>query len=139
MKLQISPFEKALHQLRTSLDFLSSTAAKNDPALYAQFRAASIQAFEYSYELSIKMMRRQMAQVLASPQDLSQFTFADLMRSAADAGLISDVKRFLLYRDARNRTSHTYEEDAAQEVASVIPDFFNDATFLVEQLRKRNT
>jgi nucleotidyltransferase substrate binding protein (TIGR01987 family) len=138
MKLEFAPLEKALAQLKKSLDFLHSPLAVQDRELYAQFRGASIQAFEYSYELTIKMIRRQLAQMIANPQDLTQFTFADLIRVAADSGLVGDVKRFLLYRDARNRTSHTYEEDTAQQVVDVIPDFFKDASFVVEQLRKRN-
>jgi len=139
MKLEISPYEKALDQLRTSLDYLQSPLSKKDAALYAQFRGASIQAFEYSYELAAKMIRRQLAQTVANPQDLAQETFADLIRMAADAGLVKDVKRFLVYRDARNRTSHTYDEDTATDVAKVIPDFYKDASFLLEQLRKRNS
>jgi len=138
MKLEFSPLEKALDQLRKSLDFLNSPMAKKDAALYAQFRGASIQAFEYSYELAIKMIRRQLAQIVSNPQDLAQSTFADLIRSAADAGLLRDVKNFLVYRDARNRTNHTYEEDTAEDVVKVIPDFSKEASFLVEQLRKRH-
>ena|ERR1017187_9542327 len=139
MKLQISPYEKALGQLRESLNYLGSPAAKKDVALYAQFRGASIQAFEYSFELAVKMIRRQLAQIVPNPQDLVQMTFADLIRTAADAGLIDNVKRILTYRDARNQTSHTYDEDKAADVAKVIPDFYKDASFLLEQLRKRNS
>src|SRR5688572_29120258 len=95
MKLQIAPLEKALDQLQRCVDYLSSPMAKADPALYAVFRGASNQAFEYSYELSVKMARRQLAQIVANPHELAQLTFADLMRSAGDAGLIQDVKRFL--------------------------------------------
>jgi hypothetical protein len=62
MKLEISPYEKALGQLRESLNYLGSPAAKKDAALYAQFRAASIQAFEYSYELAINMIRNERCQ-----------------------------------------------------------------------------
>jgi hypothetical protein len=56
MKLQLKSFEKALTQLRRSLDYLVSPMAQDDPLLYPQFRAASIQAFEFSYALSVKMI-----------------------------------------------------------------------------------
>ena len=138
MKLQLGPLDKALRQLQASLDYLNSDRAKKDRSLAAQFRGASIQAFEYSYELAVKMIRRRLAQIVPTPQDLSQATFADLMRAAADAGLVKDVKRFLVYRDARNRTSHTYEEKTASEVAREIPSFLKDAGFLLTQLRKHN-
>ena len=138
MKLQITPYEKALDQLKKSLDYMDSPMAKKDVALHAQFRGATIQAFEYSYELAVKMIRRQLAQMVPNPQDLAQMTFADLIRMAADAGLVKDVKRFLVYRDARNRTSYTYEEDAAEDVVKVVPDFLQDASFLLEELRHRH-
>ena len=139
MKLEINPYEKALGQLRESLHYLESPAAKKDAALHAQFRGATIQAFEYSFELAVKMIRRQLAQIVSTPQDLVQMTFADLIRTAADAGLVDNVKRFLNYRDARNQTSHTYDEDKAADVVKVVPDFYKDASFLLEQLRKRNS
>jgi hypothetical protein len=53
--------------------------------------------------------------------------------------LINNVKRFLSYRDARNQTSHTYDEEKATDVASVIPGFYKDATYLLKQLRQRNS
>ena len=139
MKLQLSPFEKALDQLKKSLGYLKSPMAKKEPALYEQFRGASIQAFEYSFELSVKMIRRQLSQMVTNPQELTQSTFADLIRTAADAGLVEDVKRFLVYRDARNQTSHTYDAKTAEEVVKVVPDFFQDASFLLKQLQKRNS
>jgi nucleotidyltransferase substrate binding protein (TIGR01987 family) len=139
MKLQTTPFEKALVQLRTSLDYLRSPMAKKDPKLYLQFRGASIQAFEYSFELAAKLIRRQLAQIIPDSQEVTQMTFADLIRTAADMGLINDVKRFLSYRDARNQTSHTYDEEKATDVARVIPGFYKDALYLLKQLRQRNS
>ena len=139
MKLQISPYEKALGQLRKSLDYFQSPTTKKDVELYAQFRGASIQAFEYSYELAINMIRRQLSQIVQNPQELVQMTYADLIRTAADSGLIDNVKRFLMYRKARNQTSHTYDEKRAMNVAKVIPGFYKDALFLLDQLHKRNS
>jgi nucleotidyltransferase substrate binding protein (TIGR01987 family) len=138
MKLLLKPLEKALKQLQRSLTYLGSPPAKKDPVLREQFRAASIQAFEYSYELAAKMIRRQLAQIEPSSAEVREMAFADLLRTAADAGLIPDVKRFLDYRDARNRTSHTYEESTAKEVAKVIPHFVKDVSFLLTELQKRN-
>ncbi len=60
MKIDFSAFEKAIKQLDKSLGFLHSELAQNNPDLYEQFRAAVIQAFEYTFELAIKMLRRQL-------------------------------------------------------------------------------
>lgn len=38
----------------------------------------------------------------------------------------------------RSKSSHTYDEDIALEVVSVIEDFIAEARALLEQLQKRN-
>ena len=60
------------------------------------------------------------------------------MRAAADAGIIRDPVKFMIYREMRNITSLTYEESSAEEVISVVDDFLKDMDYLVDQLRRRN-
>ena len=139
MKIELEPFRKALKQLETSLHFFNSKESKSDLALHMQFRAATIQGFEFSFELAIKMIRRQLSLMITDQQLLAQATFADIIRMAADAGLVTDVKSFLAYRDARNRTSHTYDEMTADQVVEIIPSFFKEATYLLGQLEKRQS
>jgi nucleotidyltransferase substrate binding protein (TIGR01987 family) len=138
MKLDITPIQKALAQLEKSLAFYHSDIARKDPEIREQFRAACIQAFEFNYELAYKFIRRQLAQIVPSPQSLVQMAFPDLIRSAADAGMIPDVKRFLIYRDKRNLSSHAYDIKKAEEVISVLSDFLKDMQFLVSELKRRN-
>ena len=51
MKLDLTAFEKALQQLEKSYAYSQSPLAGQDKELFIQFRSASIQAFEYSYEI----------------------------------------------------------------------------------------
>jgi ribosomal protein L29 len=90
MKLDLTPLEKALAQLEQSLSCLRSELAAGDSGLRAQFRAAAIQGLERTYELAVKMIRRQMAQISAVPAELAEMSFKDLIREAADAGLVVD-------------------------------------------------
>ena len=83
------------------------------------------------------MIRRQLEQIVGVQEDLRHMNFADFIRTAAEA-LIPDVKRFLRYRQARNLTSHTYDENKAEEVISVLNDFISDVHFLLNELSKRN-
>ena len=62
MKLDYSSLAQAVIQLQKSLDYLHSDLAREDSGLREQFRAATIKAFEYSYELAVKMIRRQLVQ-----------------------------------------------------------------------------
>ena len=111
MKLDYSSLERAVAQLQKSFDYFHSDLARKDAGLREQFRAATIQAFEFSYELAIRMIRRQLAQIVANPDELQQIDFADLMRDAADARIVRDVPAYLRYREMRNKTSHTYNAD----------------------------
>ena len=91
MKLDYSSLEGAVAQLQKSFDYLHSDLARKDAQLREQFRAATIQAFEFSYELAIKAIRRQLALIVANPGELHEIDFADLMRDAADAGIVRDA------------------------------------------------
>ena len=55
-----------------------ATGARHDEEL----RDAVIQRFEYSYELSWKMMRRVLAAEAASPSAIASWSFRDLFREA---------------------------------------------------------
>ena len=91
MKLDVSALEKALSQLEQSLSYLRSKLSADDPGLRIQFRSAAIQGFEFTYELAVKMIRRQLSQIAAVPAELAEMAFKDLIRKAADAGLVLDL------------------------------------------------
>lgn len=136
--LDTSALRSALGQLETSLVYLRSEASQRDAGLRQQFRAAVIQAFEFTYELAIRMTRRQLAEIVATPADLREMAFMDLMRAASDAGLIRDARPFKLYRDRRNETAHTYDAAKAEQVLSIVEDFVADVRFLHDELARRN-
>src|SRR5882757_5564859 len=105
MKLDLSALRDAVAALEKSLGYLYSELAK-DPDLREQFRAACIQAFEFTYEVGYKMLKRQLEQIASNPAEIDQMTFMQVIRSGAEAGLIADIARFKDYRDKRNITSH---------------------------------
>lgn len=138
MKIDFTPLKNAMSQLETSVNYLNSDLAHNDPNLRIQFRNSSIQCFEFTYELSYKMIRRQLEQIVGTTDELRQMNFADFIRTAAEAGLIPDVKRFIIYRQRRNLTSLTYDEKKAEEIIVILDDFIRDIHYLLNQLSERN-
>lgn len=138
MRLDVSPLVKAVGQLEKSLGFLRSDLAASEPALRDQFRAASIQAFEYVYELATKMIRRQLEQIVPNPSELREVSFLDLMRTAADSGLVRDPRVWGEYRELRNQTSQTYDEGKAEGLVARLEGFLQDARFTTSELERRN-
>ena len=58
-------------------------------------------------------------------------------RTGAERGLLPDVDAWLVFRDQRNITSHTYNAIKAAEVAAIIADFADHAQELLVQLEAR--
>ena len=138
MKLDYSSLENAVAQLQRSFDYLHSDLARKDAGLREQFRAATIQAFEFSYELAVRMIRRQLALIVANPDELREIDFADLMRDAADAGIVRDAPTYMRYREMRNRTSHTYNVERAEETVASMDEFLRDMHLLLKEFGDRN-
>ncbi|MBI2094699.1 MAG: nucleotidyltransferase substrate binding protein [Candidatus Omnitrophica bacterium] len=139
MKIDYSAFEKAIDQLEKSRGFLRSEMAAGNKDLYEQFRAASIKAFEYTYELALKMIRRQLDQIAINPEELREMAFMDFIRTAHEAGLVREVPAFKVYREKRNITAHTYDADKAEEILPVLDPFLRDARYILGELKKRNS
>ncbi len=99
-------------------------------------RDACIQRFEYSYELAHKMLRRYLA--ASEPAGIQELSFPDLIRLGYERGLLAqswDVWK--AFRDARNATSHAYDEAKANSVVEKTPEFATAARFLAEQIEAR--
>jgi len=139
MTLDFSPLENAVGQLEKSLRYAHSPMALEDPELFEQLRNSVIQCFEFTYELSHKMLRRFLKETAASPDDFESMPFAELIRTGNEQGLLrSDWGRWKSYRQARTDSSHTYDEKKAVAVYEVAEDFVEEARFLYEKLHHRS-
>ncbi|WP_333607554.1 nucleotidyltransferase substrate binding protein [Arsukibacterium sp.] len=67
-----------------------------------QIRDDLVQRFEFTYEISHKMLKRYLEHSSASPEQFDQMPFADLIRSDNEQGLLqSDWPVWRGYRDMR--------------------------------------
>ncbi len=131
--LDLTTLTKVIKSLGTALAELKRK--KDDVYL----KDACIKRFEYTYELSHKMLRRQLEVMAATPIDIVQLSFQQLIRTAAERGLIyNSWDVWHKYREARNKTSHTYDEAIANEILADIPVFHKEAKYLLKQLNKHN-
>nr|VFK39877.1 MAG: nucleotidyltransferase substrate binding protein, HI0074 family [Candidatus Kentron sp. TC]VFK57188.1 MAG: nucleotidyltransferase substrate binding protein, HI0074 family [Candidatus Kentron sp. TC] len=100
-----------------------------------QIRDGLIQRFEFTYEISHKMLRRYLRAISPTPEEVDRMAFADLIRAANERGLLrGDWPVWRGYREMRAKTSHTYDVDVALEVVACIPDFLEEARFLNQRL-----
>src|SRR5688572_10594092 len=135
--LDFSVFKNALEQLRKSLAFLNSDLAQ-DRDVYEQFRSATIQAFEYCYELSHKSLKRFLRVKTPSAETIDEMTFSEMIRTGYEKGLLKNSwSVWQNYRDARNKSSHAYEESVANTVLQKIPDFLEEASYLYRKLEEK--
>ena len=102
-----------------------------------ELRDACIQRFEYTFELSWKMLKRRLELDLPDAHSVDAMSFRDLVRTGAERGLLRDVDAWMVFRDKRNITSHTYNAAKAAEVAAIIPSFALQAGELLTALEAR--
>jgi nucleotidyltransferase substrate binding protein (TIGR01987 family) len=130
--LDLTSFDKALLRLEEALQ---AYAVAPDNTLY---RDATIQRFEFTYEIAHKMLKRYLEMTAPNPAAIDEMAFADMIRTGSEQGLLRSAwDKWKDYRKARGTTSHTYDEAKAMEVVAIIPDFLSEAQSLRDQLRKR--
>ena len=132
----MSPPTIDLTSLRKALGWLTEALAvwhdqPEGTVLKPHLRSAVIQSFEFSYELSLRSLRRVLIERSGSADRVTDLSFNDLLRSAADAGLLPDPAAWRLWRALRNATSHAYDEARAEQVAQDAGRFCVDAQALL--------
>ena len=96
-------------------------------------RAGLIKHFEFTYELSWKLMQRRVRDFFGSRAD-GLYTRRDVFRYAGEMGLIRSVERWMRHHEARNLTAHTYNEETSRRVLAAIPGFLDDCRELIRAL-----
>ncbi|MDR1228391.1 MAG: nucleotidyltransferase substrate binding protein [Azoarcus sp.] len=103
-----------------------------------QIRDGLIQRFEFTYEISHKMLKRFLEMTSSSPAEFDGMSFQDLIRTGNERGLLlGDWPKWKDYRDMRAKTSHTYNEDVALKVVAGIPGFLEEAIYLQKRLNEK--
>jgi len=138
MALDLTSLQKAVTSLESSINVANShIKGEVDTAIEQVIRAGVIQNFEFTYELCIKFLKRWI-ELNVSGSNPDSITFKELLRIAAESQLIQDLDDWTEYREARNETSHTYDNDKADDVFNVARNFAKDARQLLLTLEKKN-
>ena len=122
-QISISPLKKAADSLTLALQ------QKKDDFM----RDAVIQRFEYTYELSWKLLKR----YLEALSNQREYNVRDIFREAGKQGLIDSMENWLIYHRAKNLTSHTYDEIIAEETYVAAKAFSEDVLKLISVLERK--
>lgn len=117
-------FEKALIALEEAHSECSHQVPNSKA--FKLFRDATIQRFEFCVELGWKVAIKSLGLPSTSPKPA--------LREMLRAGLITDIDRWFDFIEARNKSSHTYDENIAAEVFSEISDFISFARELLSKI-----
>jgi len=138
MILELSGLKRAVESLERAVE---TTASPEAEALSERarevLRAGVIQNFEFTYELCWKFIKRWLERNIGATY-VDGVTRRELFRRGAENALIDDVDGWMDYHHARNETSHTYNQDTAEEVFEHAKRFLGDAKALLAILEKKN-
>ncbi len=122
-------YVKAYRKLSEAIEYVNykkkqnSEEIKDDSVLNDIVKQGLIQCFEYTHELGWNVMKD-----YAEYQGNSEIAGSrDATREAFKMKLISDGKVWMNMVENRNRTSHTYNEETANEIYQLIIDEYNKA------------
>jgi nucleotidyltransferase substrate binding protein (TIGR01987 family) len=123
MKFDILPLEKADISLKNGIAQFQAVADSGN--LKDMVRDGVIQRFEYTFELSWKMIKRYLE--MCVPEKIDEMSSKDMFRRGMETGLITDSVKWFVFRAARNKTSRTYDKKAAKLVYNAAAEFLPHA------------
>jgi len=119
-EIDITPLLEA----KKTLDF-GIVTAKSDLE-----KAGAIQAFEYTYELCWKTMKR-----ILTNQNIETSIPKDIFRTAAQFNLIEDAEIWFTFIKKRNETVHTYNRETAEKIFRFLPSFQKEVEKFITKIQ----
>jgi nucleotidyltransferase substrate binding protein (TIGR01987 family) len=134
MELDTSALERAVGRLEEAMKAYQTDTSQS------LIRDGLVHRFEFTYEISQRLLRRYLMANLGPPELINSMNFADIIRIANQNGLLlGNWPRWKTFRDMRARTSDSYNEVIALDVVAGIPGFLDEARYLRDRLRERLT
>ena len=128
-EVDLSSFARAIGRLEEA--FTAYSAQPSNLFL----RDSVVMRFLFTYELSLSSLLRFLETYSLNWKASANQTTPNVIRTGNQDGLVqSEWEVWQGYRDARNKISHTYNEDKAEEVVQVIPAFLQDVRYLHQRM-----
>jgi nucleotidyltransferase substrate binding protein (TIGR01987 family) len=136
---RLSNYRKALTKLSQSVEYIQKMKQINselDVVLDEMIKEGLIQRFEYTHELAWNLMKD-----YASFQGNSTIGGSrDATREAFQLQIIENGKIWMDMIGSRNKTSHTYNEDTAEEIyTKILRDYYPAFLTFLQKMEEKNT
>lgn len=132
-QLDLTALSKTTKMLKHALDEYKKDSSNEF------VRDACIQRFEYCYDLAAKMISRYLTMVADNSSAIKEMSFQDKVREAYNRKLVQNSwDEWWVYRDNRNKTSHSYNLNVVLEIMQDLDAFYNELAYLLESLSNRN-
>ena len=133
--LDFGNMEKAVSALHNALQVYDGSPLAEDAVEKVVIRDGVIQRFEFTFELSWKMLKRYLEEY--GLEKVDTLSNRDLFRVGHEQGMIRDPGQWFHYLKMRNQTSHAYDDKIASEVFLAAREFLNDARNLLARLKEK--
>lgn len=135
----LSNYRKALTKLSQSVEYIQNMNQINsetDIVLDEMIKEGLIQRFEYTHELAWNLMKD-----YASFQGNSTIGGSrDATREAFQLQIIENGKIWMDMIGSRNKTSHTYNEETAEEIyAKILIDYYPAFLTFLQKMEEKST
>jgi nucleotidyltransferase substrate binding protein (TIGR01987 family) len=127
--ITLTPLAQAITQLQAGLDRTGPIPGDDLQ------RDGVIQRFEYTMDLAWKFLYRFLKEHF-QVDPITIRSKKDIFREAARLQLIADAERWFGHYEARNETSHDYNQEKADAVFARVTLFLPDVKDLLEALQR---
>lgn len=137
MGIELSSLKKAVSSLERAINvaikWKNEINAGHDEL--ETIKAGVIQKFEFVYEQCWKIMKRWLEENV-NPESVDGITRKELFRMSVENRLITEIESWMEFHRARNMTSHTYNEETANEVFEVAVKFLPYTKDFLERMER---
>ncbi len=131
-EIDITPLLKAKKAFDYTLDkTIEITQQQLDPFLFEHLRDGAIQRFEFTVELAWKTLKN-----ILSYYKINANRAKEVILLSSEEGILDSPSDWLIFLEARNKTSHIYKKEVAEEVFQILPHFQEELNKLVDRIFK---
>ena len=130
--LDLRSLKKAVEALKIAFEIYDHNPLAETMPEKVVLRDGVIQRFEFTFELSWKMLKRYLEEF--GLEKVDSLNNRDLFRVGFEQGLLDDPEAWFHYLKMRNQSSHIYDAGKAAAVFAAARDFRQVAQELLNRL-----